>query len=40
MPICSVSTRLICQLSSKNGANVGDVYVDRELPKAPVHVEQ
>ena len=40
MPICSVSARLICQLSSMNGAKVGDVYVERELPNAPVHVEQ
>src|SRR5918996_1827197 len=39
-PICSVTVLEICQLSSMNGASVGDRYVDRELPNAPVQVEQ
>src|SRR5262249_13672989 len=39
-PIWSVSLELTCQLSSTNGAIVGEVSSDRELPNAPVHVEQ
>src|SRR6266849_9845225 len=39
-PIWIVRRSDACQLSSMNGANVGDRYVDRELPNAPVQVEQ